>query len=68
MKLLKNLLNLFKKKQCNHLHYHCRKYRNLDGTPMIYFRCYDCYYEDYGHVYADEWPANEVTDIPPQEG
>jgi hypothetical protein len=48
---------------CNHTgQYYCRRYVDKDGTPMIHFRCYDCGYEDHGHVYTNEWPKNWIVD------
>lgn len=52
-----------KKKVCEHkTNFYMRKWRTPDGTPMIYFRCYDCGHEDRGHVYAETWPDDEITD------
>lgn len=58
------LLDLFKEKEpCKHnKNNRENKFRLPDGTPMVDFVCFDCGYEDRGHVYAGEdWPVKKIT-------
>lgn len=42
-------------RRCGHKSwYRCHRFVSEDGTLMIDFQCWDCGYEDYGHVYGED--------------
>lgn len=57
----------FKKKPCEHdKNVYINEYKhNPTGTPMVHKHCYDCGYDDRGHVYAnaDTYPESRITEI-----
>ncbi len=40
-------------KKCEHKRFTRKQWFDSDGTPMVYFNCWDCGYNDRGHVHGD---------------
>lgn len=58
---------IFGKKTCKHeKNTYRNEYKHVPtGTPMIHFVCYECGYNDAGHVYADPdtYPVSRITEV-----
>lgn len=55
------MFRLFRRKPCTHeKNYRKHKFNSEDGTPMIEFHCYDCGWQDNGHVYGESWKEPEL--------
>lgn len=55
-------------KECEHKRYVLKQYFDPDGTPMIYWHCFDCHSVDRGHVHGnpeqmrkDGWEKEECV-------
>lgn len=51
--MIRWLKNLFRPKCQHNKRFVLKQWFEADGTPMMYFNCWDCFYSDRGHVHGD---------------